>query len=389
MDAEIVDEGVGAPAAEAANQLLRTLAPAAGGLPPGTPRAEDGSETAWAVRSEDGLRLLAEVELHAMTAGGYVGARATVCVQDPPTAAAPRVVGDGRTIPEEEGFTYAGIAVDDASLAAQWSRFGLDGAPPPLDLERHVALFAGFGESSSCPFVYGALTIDVPGGAVRLLPAAAGPRDCFSDYNGWTLVIAVDRGRLPGEPFRFEVHREWSTLVVDPVAVPPEEPSGADAAGEVGLVVAPVPVDGTLTVGVENRRPTDPVTTFPRVRLDRWTGTHWEPARPPNLTAAGPRAPHGGRRRPGAAPARRPGTPGPGPGLVPRRSGRGQRPRMAPHRRAAPGAVRRARPVSHPLATREGRPARARRRGSVARAPSQQPPHWDEGRRTTLGIVHP
>lgn len=288
MDAEIVDEGVGAPAAEAANQLLRTLAPAAGGLPPGTLRAEDGSETAWAVRSEDGLRLLAEVELHAMTAGGYAGARATVCVQDPPTAAAPRVVGDGRTIPEEEGFTYAGIAVDDASLAAQWSRFGLDGAPPPLDLERHVALFAGFGESSSCPFVYGALTIDAPATTARLLPAAAGPRDCSSDYNGRTLVIAVDRGQLPAGLLRLEVQREWSTLVVDPVPVPPEEPSGADAVGEVGLVVAAVPVDGTLTVEIENRRPTDPITTFPRVRLDRWTGTHWETARPPNLTAADP-----------------------------------------------------------------------------------------------------
>lgn len=34
---------------------------------------------------------------------------------------------------------------------------------------------------------------------------------------------------------------------------------------------------------VENRRPTDPIVIFPRVRLDCWTGTHWQPAFPPDI----------------------------------------------------------------------------------------------------------
>lgn len=286
--AQIADEGVGAPAEEAAREILRLLGPSIADLPLDALRPEDGAETLWTVRSDDGQRVLAEVELFAMTAGGYVGQSATACVLGSPELHDPQVVGDGPTIPEEEAYTFAAIATDEASLAAEWARFGLAGAVPRVDLERQVALFAGFGESGSCPFVYGGVEIDIAGGRAGLMAADAPPRDCTSDYNPRTLVVAVDRELLPAGPFHLRVDRDWHTLSVRSAAVPPEPPADDDDATGFGLVVAPAPVDGLLTAEVENRRPTDPVVAHRRVRLDRWTGHHWQPATPPDVSSPTP-----------------------------------------------------------------------------------------------------
>jgi hypothetical protein len=111
------------------------------------------------------------------------------------------IVADQPTIPDEQGFRFAGIGSGDAELAEQWRRFRLQGEPVEVDFDTGVVLFVGFGESGSCPYEHSHVVLD-PGR--RLVSVVGRPPDangCTDDYNPRTLGLRVDRRDLPDGSF--------------------------------------------------------------------------------------------------------------------------------------------------------------------------------------------
>jgi hypothetical protein len=214
---------------------------------------------------------------------------------DPPSDTTRRieasVVVDQPTIPDEEAYEFAAVAPNGSELARQWRRFRLAGKPPDVDLESHVVLLVGFGESGSCPYEHSGVLVERAAGLVSLIEAGSVERACTDDYNPRTIGFAIDRRDLPDGIFRvIPPNGAPVSVAAAPVrAAPQEEPDVISAAiSDVRVTLDPDPAqsDGTLRVSIRNDGDSA-VATAPPVRLDRWTGVGFEPASPDALTANG------------------------------------------------------------------------------------------------------
>lgn len=196
------------------------------------------------------------------------------------------VIADSPNVPDEPARQWYAIAADTSALTEQWRRFRLESSPPALDSNRQVALFAGFGESSTCPFVYAGTQVNVGESTVQFINASNRPEGCTDDFVTRTIVVVLDRTLLPSGPFYFRAGRgEWSLCSIERVNAPSDRTSEA-LHGRLGgrLTVDPRPVDvrSEMTVALYNTSP-DLDVVGRRVRFDQWTGTHWQAATPPEL----------------------------------------------------------------------------------------------------------
>ncbi|CAN5639283.1 hypothetical protein BH20ACT1_BH20ACT1_02290 [soil metagenome] len=96
------------------------------------------------------------------------------------------------------------VAGGDDELQALWSRLGLTGAVPDVDLKSSVVLYFGAVESGSCPLgEVQALVLDEMN--ARLYPeiplAHPDAEVCTDDANRHAVLLAVDRDDLPREAF--------------------------------------------------------------------------------------------------------------------------------------------------------------------------------------------
>jgi hypothetical protein len=196
-----------------------------------------------------------------------------------------RVLADEPTQPPENAYEYAAIAPDRMELVRQWSRFGLSGTPAALNFDREVALFVGFGESGSCPLVYEGVNLDAASRVVSVLFESESGA-CTGDYNARTIVLAIDRDRLPDGVFQVEAAGDPVSVAAERIDTPPQEgPIGVSAAvSAVSLELDPeeVPADGRLRVAIRNDT-YERLNPLPEFHIDRWTGFGFELARPVTL----------------------------------------------------------------------------------------------------------
>lgn len=189
------------------------------------------------------------------------------------------VIADEPTLPDAEADEYVGVAITVEQRDAQWPRFGLTGSALSVDFSDRVLLFVGFGESSSCPYIFDG--IEVEGQVLRLLNAAE-YQECTDDYNGRTLVVSIDREVLPDGFITVDMPAEADDAVISVVesAEPaPAAPNPVDTSvTDVSLTVEPQPasVGDDVTVRIANATEQDRVATPRWVTVERWTGHHFE-----------------------------------------------------------------------------------------------------------------
>lgn len=107
-------------------------------------------------------------------------------------------------------YTVA-FALDRPTLAADWKRYGMSGAPPAWEPSDEVALILSDGRGSTCPELrLDGIGIDL---SARLVfgqfsdPLA--PRVCTADLKGAkTFVVAVRKNVLPPSPFTLRLHKD-------------------------------------------------------------------------------------------------------------------------------------------------------------------------------------
>jgi len=108
------------------------------------------------------------------------------------------------TLPEGRSRDIAVLATNRRALRRTWRQFGLEGAPMLVDFDRRYVLFAGTGESGTCPLEY--KDFDTEGRLVRLrLFAAWAQRACTDDFRPRTFVIGANKRNFPNGEFRVKI----------------------------------------------------------------------------------------------------------------------------------------------------------------------------------------
>lgn len=213
------------------------------------------------------------------------------CGEDPQSTAAvaadrrgpaAQLVDSQPSLPAEPLFAFADIVTGGGDLDVVWHRFRLAGQPPDVDLDRSSLLFAGFGESGTCPARFDG--IEVEGDEVRLLMGSEGGPLCTADYRPRTFVVAVDRDTLPSGAFTLvtEGHGRFVLTGSPQPQPPPASPLVDMLTGEspaVSLVAEPsaVAAGAPVEVAIHNEDPVA-VTVGWETVLERWDGQRWLPA---------------------------------------------------------------------------------------------------------------
>lgn len=197
------------------------------------------------------------------------------------SGAAATVVADQATLPgpERERPGHVGVATTSDQRDAQWARFRLTDSPPSVDSADRVLLFIGFGESGSCPYIFDGLEIDDQTLRVR---NAQDQQGCTDDFHPRTVVLRIEREALP-EGF-ITVHmpnaaRDAVIALPESAEPPPATRYAASTAStNVNLALEPdsVPGGDDVTVQIANTTEHERVRSAPWVRIDRWTGHHFE-----------------------------------------------------------------------------------------------------------------
>jgi hypothetical protein len=151
--------------------------------------------------------------------------------------AQPEIIVDFRTLPYEVLRTPEGtvahevaiVAQDAEEMARQWQLFRFPDEPPDVDFDTQVVLFAGFTESSTCPYRHDDVVIDAAERRVSFIAERAYEvgAACTADGRPRTLGLTIDRSLLPEGVFQVEppLYDERGgpppNVTVDPVATSP------------------------------------------------------------------------------------------------------------------------------------------------------------------------
>jgi hypothetical protein len=190
-----------------------------------------------------------------------------------------RVYADEGTLPAAEAYEHVGVATDPEGLQQQWQRFGFADVPPVIDMGERDVLFLGFGESGSCPVIFGGLTLEEATLRVEDDQPAQG---CTADYNPRTLAVSVAKGSLPEGYLTVDMPADAAdvTIAAHRIEEPPPATSHAISSSvtDVVLLTEPgrAPLGSTVDVLIRNDTDTDRVATGQVVTIDRWTGHHFE-----------------------------------------------------------------------------------------------------------------
>lgn len=189
------------------------------------------------------------------------------------------VIANQPTLPTAEAYEHVGVATDPGELQRQWQRFGLADVPPVIDLDRRVLLFAGFGESGSCPYVFDGIAVE--GQTVTFLDAQT-QQECDADYNARTIVVSVAQGELPDGFLTLDLPADAGDVDVSvsgSAEPPPPTPNVVSAAiTDVDLTVEPHELSAgeDAVVMIRNSTQADRVASGQVVTIDRWSGRHFE-----------------------------------------------------------------------------------------------------------------
>jgi len=99
------------------------------------------------------------------------------------------------------------------ALRRTWNQFGLEGAPTLVDFDRRRVLFAGTGESGSCPEEYRSIE-RVEGRKLVLvhIETSWGPA-CTDDFRPRTFVVAAKKANFPRGEFKVKIGNERKVTV--------------------------------------------------------------------------------------------------------------------------------------------------------------------------------
>lgn len=173
-----------------------------------------------------------------------------ICVEglDPseaPPPGAQQPAGDGwRLLADEPGVGApytTGIASDQASYEGLWRGIGLSGEMPPVDFETEVVIYFGAVYGSSCPDLrLDDVVVDRDRALVHAeIVLVDPPMMCTDDANPRAYLVALERSRLPAEPFAIQLGPE------DPPRGTPEERTLVDVdLSAPGAVAGPGDVHG-------------------------------------------------------------------------------------------------------------------------------------------------
>lgn len=190
-----------------------------------------------------------------------------------------RVYADQATLPTAQAYEHIGVATTPGELQQQWQRFRLADVPPVIDMEERALLFIGFGESGSCPVVFGGIRVE--GTTVRLLDDQP-ERSCDDDYNPRTIAVSVASGVLPEGYLTVDMPEDAEDVTISISRVeepPPATPDQASASlSDVSLTPQPerTPIGSAVGVVIRNDTEDDRVATSQVLTIDRWTGHHFE-----------------------------------------------------------------------------------------------------------------
>ena len=131
-----------------------------------------------------------------------------------------RLLGTGRT-----GHTYrTGVASDAEQYEALWVESGLAGERPGVDFDREIVIWFAAVYGSGCEIRMDDVVFDTERGIVHgdfVVPGVH--QGCHDDANPEAYVVAVQRDRLPADPFAVQLDAD------DPPAGVPEERTVVDA----------------------------------------------------------------------------------------------------------------------------------------------------------------
>ncbi|MGI9016881.1 MAG: hypothetical protein ACR2HR_07235 [Euzebya sp.] len=189
------------------------------------------------------------------------------------------VYADQATLPMAEAYEHVGVATTAGQLQQQWQRFGFADVPPVIDMVQRHVLFLGFGESGSCPVVFGGIEVD---GAILRLIDDQPEQGCTDDYNPRTLAVSVAAGVLPDGYLTVDMPADAEDVTISMSGTEEPPPATADpvsaSISDVSLVPEPAraPLGTTIDVLIHNGTADDGVGTGQVVTIDRWTGYHFE-----------------------------------------------------------------------------------------------------------------
>lgn len=120
-----------------------------------------------------------------------------------------------KRLPKNVFRSIGRLALTNEAYERLWERFRLRGDRPPVSFERRAVLFAGTGESGSCPLRYRALALARHRATFRIELEPAEHEVCTDDWTPRAMVISLPRAEVPrsrlharfGEQERFRVTR--------------------------------------------------------------------------------------------------------------------------------------------------------------------------------------
>lgn len=173
-----------------------------------------------------------------------------------PTELDDRIYVDQATLPSAEAYEHVGVATTSGELGPQWQRFGFADVPPVIDMESRDVVFFGFGESGSCPVVFGG--IDVDGSTLRFIDDQP-EQGCTADHNPRTIAVSVAEGVLPDGYLTIDMPADAEDVTISMSGTGEPPPATADAVSasisDVSLVPEPAraPIGTAIDVLIHNR----------------------------------------------------------------------------------------------------------------------------------------
>ena len=111
------------------------------------------------------------------------------------------LLASASTLPDNNFREIAVLVSSRRAMRRTWRQFDLEGSPMRMDFRRRRVLFAGTGESGTCPLEYQEIERVEGRRLVHVHVESAWGPDCTDDFRPRTFVIAARKTNFPDGEF--------------------------------------------------------------------------------------------------------------------------------------------------------------------------------------------
>jgi hypothetical protein len=108
-----------------------------------------------------------------------------------------KLLASEKRLPRGVFHSIGRLAVTRQAYERLWERFRLRTDRPPVSFKRRAVLFAGTGESGSCPMHYRRLMLNEDSTTFRIALKDTGYEVCTDDWTPRSMVISLPRAEVP------------------------------------------------------------------------------------------------------------------------------------------------------------------------------------------------